>query len=101
MGTGARGLRTCCERLLTETMFEAPGSSIKFVLVDGRVARKETAPVYFARGQGTRFRECWEGENGGGEGWESKGRGEEAEGDGEGRGSFEEYREKSRAAGGM
>lgn len=25
MGTGARGLRTCCERLLTETMFEIPG----------------------------------------------------------------------------
>lgn len=25
MGTGARGLRTCCERLLTETMFDAPG----------------------------------------------------------------------------
>ena len=25
MGTGARGLRTCCERLLTETMYEAPG----------------------------------------------------------------------------
>ncbi len=25
MGTGARGLRTCCERLLTETMFETPG----------------------------------------------------------------------------
>ena len=25
MGTGARGLRTACERLLTETMFEAPG----------------------------------------------------------------------------
>ena len=28
MGTGARGLRTVCERLLTETMFEAPGESI-------------------------------------------------------------------------
>lgn len=27
MGTGARGLRTVCERLLTETMFEAPGTS--------------------------------------------------------------------------
>ena len=27
MGTGARGLRTVCERLLTETMFEAPGKS--------------------------------------------------------------------------
>lgn len=26
MGTGARGLRTCCERLLTETMFEIPGT---------------------------------------------------------------------------
>lgn len=25
MGTGARGLRTCCERLLTETMFDTPG----------------------------------------------------------------------------
>ena len=27
MGTGARGLRTVCERLLTETMFEAPGTT--------------------------------------------------------------------------
>lgn len=27
MGTGARGLRTCCERLLTETMFDTPGMS--------------------------------------------------------------------------
>lgn len=25
MGTGARGLRTCCERLLTDTMFDMPG----------------------------------------------------------------------------
>lgn len=25
MGTGARGLRTCCERLLADTMYEAPG----------------------------------------------------------------------------
>ena len=30
MGTGARGLRTVCERLLTETMFEAPGMSDPF-----------------------------------------------------------------------
>ena len=27
MGTGARGLRTCIERLLSEAMFEAPGKS--------------------------------------------------------------------------
>lgn len=26
MGTGARGLRTCCERLLMDTMYEAPGA---------------------------------------------------------------------------
>ena len=51
MGTGARGLRTVCERLLTETMFEAPGSSIKYVLITEKVARKEVAPVYLARGQ--------------------------------------------------
>ena len=30
MGTGARGLRTCCERLLTETMFEAPGKRASY-----------------------------------------------------------------------
>ena len=30
MGTGARGLRTCVERLLGEAMFEAPGQSTAF-----------------------------------------------------------------------
>ncbi|KAL8994955.1 MAG: hypothetical protein Q9169_005220 [Polycauliona sp. 2 TL-2023] len=100
MGTGARGLRTCCERLLMETNFEAPGSSIKFVCVTGEVARKENAPFYFARGQGGRFRELIEQE-------EDKGRNqEETCGDkinaGEGgSGSFEEYREQSRATGVM
>ncbi|KAI4242660.1 MAG: hypothetical protein L6R40_003881 [Gallowayella cf. fulva] len=97
MGTGARGLRTVCERLLTETMFEAPGSSIKFVLVTGAVARKECAPFYFARGQGGRFREMVELEED--LGARSGGRG--GKGGGEGVGSFEEYREKSRAAGVM
>lgn len=29
MGTGARGLRTCCERLLTDAMFDMPGKSKK------------------------------------------------------------------------
>ncbi|KAL8773910.1 MAG: hypothetical protein Q9209_001340 [Squamulea sp. 1 TL-2023] len=100
MGTGARGLRTCCERLLMETNFEAPGSSIKFVCVTGEVARKECAPFYFARGQGGRFRELIEQEEEGGAKNEEKqrGRGEESDGDSV---SFEEYREKSRAAGVM
>lgn len=100
MGTGARGLRSCCERLLTETMFEAPGSSIKYVLVTERWARREEAPVYLARGQGGRFQslvereeEEWEAANGGGVRKEGKVQ--------EGDGSFEEYRQKSRAAGVM
>ena len=32
MGTGARGLRTCIERLLSEAMFEAPGITHSLVL---------------------------------------------------------------------
>ena len=32
MGTGARGLRTCVERLLGEAMFEAPGKSLNIPL---------------------------------------------------------------------
>ncbi|KAL8789638.1 MAG: hypothetical protein Q9213_001074 [Squamulea squamosa] len=100
MGTGARGLRTCCERLLMETNFEAPGSSIKFVCVTGEVARKECAPFYFARGQGSRFRELIEQE----EDKRAKNEGKQRERGDEGEGdsvSFEEYREKSRAAGVM
>ena len=103
MGTGARGLRTVCERLLTETMFEAPGSSIKYVLITEKVARRETAPVYLARGQQHRFHallaedeEEWERRNG-----EGKGGGGDEGGSRQGgsSGSFEEYREKSKAAG--
>ncbi|KAL8806975.1 MAG: hypothetical protein Q9182_000956 [Xanthomendoza sp. 2 TL-2023] len=96
MGTGARGLRTVCERLLTETMFEAPGSSIKFVLVTASVARKERAPFYFARGQGGRFREMIEVEED-----ERQGKKDPSEERREPSGTFEEYREKSRAAGVM
>lgn len=123
MGTGARGLRTVCERLLTETMFEAPGSSIRYVLVTERVAKREAAPVYMARGQQHKFHgvlaqeeEEWEarmkeekGEGGGG-GAGGGGGGSGSDGDGDGGGgaggvgdgssaSFEEYREKSKAAG--
>lgn len=78
-------------------MFEAPGSSIKFVLVNGKVARKECAPLYFARGQGGMFREMVESEEGEGK-EEEKGKG----GGGGGEvGTFEEYREKTRVAGVM
>ncbi|KAL8759970.1 MAG: hypothetical protein Q9184_003470 [Pyrenodesmia sp. 2 TL-2023] len=99
LGTGARGLRTCVERLLTETMFEVPGSSVKYVAITGKVARRECAPVYFPRGQGSRFRECVS------EDGEERERQARNGGDGNGEagqtGTFEEYREKSRAAGVM
>ncbi|KAL8944944.1 MAG: hypothetical protein Q9216_000105 [Gyalolechia sp. 2 TL-2023] len=100
MGTGARGLRTCCERLLTETMFEAPGSSIKYVAVTEQVAKKECAPLYFPRGQVGRFREVVEGEDGEGDGEERQDHKDEGGGESE-LATFEEYREKSRAAGVM
>ncbi|KAI4136746.1 MAG: hypothetical protein L6R39_007634 [Caloplaca ligustica] len=77
-------------------MFEVPGSSVKYVAVTGKVARREGAPVYFGRGQAGRFRELIDGDDAevGAEG------GTRVSGDGE-MGSFEEYREKSRAAGVM
>ncbi|KAJ5502546.1 Clp ATPase C-terminal [Penicillium fimorum] len=55
MGTGARALRTEMETILSDAMFEAPGSSVKFVLVNQAVAERKEQPVYLARGQGGRF----------------------------------------------
>ena len=106
MGTGARGLRTVCERLLTETMFEVPGSSVKYVLVNESVAKREGAPIYFSRGQHARMREMveaeeaeWarkqqplrEGHQSGGDGAKEAERGSD--------GSFEEYRQRTTAVG--
>ncbi|KAI9680335.1 MAG: hypothetical protein M1829_001221 [Trizodia sp. TS-e1964] len=51
MQTGARGLRSALERLLSEAMFEAPGSSIKHILITEAVAQRKSPPLYFARGQ--------------------------------------------------
>ncbi|OKL63754.1 hypothetical protein UA08_00736 [Talaromyces atroroseus] len=55
MGTGARGLRTELETILSDAMFEAPGSSVKFVLITESVADRKEKPLYFGRGQGSRF----------------------------------------------
>ena len=102
MGTGARGLRTVCERLLTETMFEAPGSSIKYVLMTAAVAQRKSAPIYLARGQQHRFEQIIAAEE---EEWDAKTKRDQATDDAVsadgGAGSFEEYREKSKAAGVM
>ncbi|KAH8431927.1 putative ATP-dependent Clp protease [Aspergillus melleus] len=55
MGTGARALRTELETILSDAMFETPGSSVKFVLVTEAVAARDEKPSYLARGQGGRF----------------------------------------------
>ncbi|KAL2812123.1 P-loop containing nucleoside triphosphate hydrolase protein [Aspergillus granulosus] len=55
MGTGARALRTEMETILSDAMFETPGSSVKFVLVTESVAGRNEKPVYLGRGQGGRF----------------------------------------------
>ncbi|KAL4907420.1 hypothetical protein BDW74DRAFT_124112 [Aspergillus multicolor] len=55
MGTGARALRTEMETILSDAMFETPGSSVKFVLVTESVAERNEKPVYLGRGQGGRF----------------------------------------------
>lgn len=85
MGTGARALRTEMEAILGDAMFEAPGSSVKYVLVTERVARREEGAVYFGRGQGGRFHALIAQEEGD---WEEKVRkGREEEGlKGRGRG---------------
>ena len=126
MGTGARGLRTICERLLTETMFEAPGmlqncgtwismcvtnsglgSSIKHVLVTQAVAQRESRPIYLPRGQQHKFHALIAAEE---EAYDAQLREKKGGGppgaSGEGKpadtmSTFEEYREKSKAAGVM
>jgi ATP-dependent Clp protease ATP-binding subunit ClpX len=55
MNTGARALRTEMETILGDAMFEAPGSSVKFVLVTEDVASRKEKAVYFSRGQGGKF----------------------------------------------
>ncbi|KAE8152420.1 P-loop containing nucleoside triphosphate hydrolase protein [Aspergillus avenaceus] len=55
MGTGARALRTEMETILSDAMFETPGSSVKFVLITESVADRKEKPFYLSRGQGGRF----------------------------------------------
>ncbi|KAF2671642.1 ClpX, ATPase regulatory subunit [Microthyrium microscopicum] len=90
LGTGARGLRGVLEQVLAESMFEAPGSGTKYVLVTKEVVERRAAPVHLARGQGQLFASLAAQE-------------EEREGDGEsGDGAvsnFQEYRKKVSAAG--
>jgi ATP-dependent Clp protease ATP-binding subunit ClpX len=100
MGTGARGLRTVMERLLADAMFEAPGSSVRYVLITEAVAKREIAPIYFARGQQSGFHGMIAKEE---EDWEDKRRkerGEPTKGNSEVQ-SFSQYRKRAQVPGSM
>ncbi|KAL4929219.1 putative ATP-dependent Clp protease [Aspergillus undulatus] len=103
MGTGARALRTEMETILSDAMFETPGSSVKFVLVTEPVAERNEKPVYLGRGQGGRFHSLIAAEE---DRWEEKARQmkrKERKGKGQATGveeapsiaSFREYRSKA------
>ena len=95
MGTGARALRTEMEAILGDAMFEAPGSSVKYVLVTEAVAKREESCVYFGRGQGGRFHALIAQEEGD---WEDKQKTERETK--AGTRSFEEWRGKAAAGAG-
>jgi ATP-dependent Clp protease ATP-binding subunit ClpX len=98
MGTGARALRTEMETILSDAMFESPGSSVKFVLVTEAVAERKEKPIYLARGQGGRFHAMISAEE---SIWEEKTKKEHDkkkprdEADGSDASSFQEYRSKA------
>jgi ATP-dependent Clp protease ATP-binding subunit ClpX len=69
MGTGARGLRTVMEQLLSDAMFECPGSSTKYILITSAVVQQKQGPIYMNREQKATFQdliiaeeEAWEAE---------------------------------------
>ncbi|KAF2092903.1 ATPase, AAA family protein [Rhizodiscina lignyota] len=97
MGTGARGLRTVCERILGDAMFETPGTNIKHILITGDVAKKKAPPMYFPRGSQAQFYDVVEQEE---RAWTAEHPPDGSDGHGDSEvGSFEEYREKARVAG--
>lgn len=96
MSTGARALRTEMESILADSMFEAPGSSVKFVLVTEAVAARKEKAVYLSRGQSGKFHALIATEEGE---WEEHMKREKG---GSGRNqsqSFEEWRSRSTTAG--
>ncbi|KAI6004070.1 P-loop containing nucleoside triphosphate hydrolase protein [Pisolithus albus] len=58
-GGGARGLRGIMESLLLEPMYEAPGSSVRYVLIDEDVVLEKKPAVYWSRSEGASFRAAW------------------------------------------
>lgn len=97
MGTGARALRTEMEAILGDAMFEGPGSSVKYVLVTERVAKREEGCIYLGRGQGGKFHALIAQEEGE---WEDKHKERNSARDRDRVASFEDWRTKTTAAAG-
>lgn len=96
MGTGARGLRTVCERILGDAMFETPGTNIKHILITKDVAAKKAGSLYFARGSQAQFYAVVDSEE---RKWSEEQASQHGQGEETSSGTFEEYREKARVAG--
>ncbi|EER27467.1 hypothetical protein D8B26_006466 [Coccidioides posadasii str. Silveira] len=97
VSTGARALRTEMETILGDAMFEAPGSSVKFVLVTEAVAARKEKAVYLARGQGGKFHAMIAAEE---SAWEEKAKKEKVERERKDQAnSFEEWRRSSAVGG--
>lgn len=62
LGTGARGLKAVIERLLLHSKFDAPGSSVKHILVTQAAAQGKCAPLHFHKGQSQSFETSWKHE---------------------------------------
>lgn len=61
-GGGARGLRGIMETILLDAMYEVPGSSVRYVLINERVVKGGIPALYWSRGQGTAFLQEWAAE---------------------------------------
>ncbi|EGO01699.1 hypothetical protein SERLA73DRAFT_103634 [Serpula lacrymans var. lacrymans S7.3] len=58
-GGGARGLRGIMETLLLEPMYEVPGSSIRFVLINEAVVQGKQPALYWNKSDGAAFWTAW------------------------------------------
>jgi ATP-dependent Clp protease ATP-binding subunit ClpX len=62
MGTGARGLRTVMESVLMESMFECPGSGVRYCFVSEKAVQREEAVKSWGREGRIEWHGAWERE---------------------------------------
>ena len=95
MGTGARGLRTVMERVLGDAMYEAPGSGVRFVLVNEAASQGKQRVMMWGRESRQAFMAAFQAEE---DTWNQQ-NSPSAEQEHDRFGTFEQYREVARVAG--